>query len=91
MNKKTDKILEIWHKHFLDEDKQYSEYESSDIEYFVGCLLYNHVAFQKAVVTMKTIDLSYDFLASCDEEYVEIMTIVKSIDLKDEKQNKRKR
>ncbi len=86
MNKKTDKILEIWHKHFEDEDKQYGEFESSDIDYFVGCLLYNHFSFIKALDTMKTIDLSYDFLESCDEEYDEIMAIIKTIDIVDEKQ-----
>ncbi|EDZ61452.1 hypothetical protein SMGD1_2461 [Sulfurimonas gotlandica GD1] len=85
MMKKTEKILEIWHKHFADEEKQYSEFESSDIEYFVGCMLYNHFNFSTALDTMKTIDLSYDFLASCDEEYDEIMAIVKSIEFDDEK------
>ncbi len=85
MNKKIEKILEIWHKHFSDEDKQYSEFENSDIEYFVGCLLYNHFAFSKALDTMKTIDLSYDFLESCGDEYDEIMAIIKSIELEDEK------
>ncbi|MDA3908810.1 MAG: hypothetical protein PF437_06960 [Sulfurimonas sp.] len=82
---KTEKILEIWHKHFLDEEKQYSEFESSDIEYFVGCMLYNHFNFSSSLDTMKTIDLSYDFLDSCDEEYDEIMDIVKSIEFDDEK------
>lgn len=83
---KTEKILEIWHKHFEDEEKQYSEFENSDIEYFVGCLLYNHFRFSKALDTMKTIDLSYDFLESCGDEYDEIMAIIKSIELNDEKQ-----
>ena len=86
MNKKIEKILEIWHKHFLDEEKQYSEFESSDIEYFVGCMLYNYFNFSKALETMKTIDLSYDFLESCDDEYDEISTIIKSIELEDEMQ-----
>ncbi len=86
MNKKTDKILEIWHNYFKDEDRQYSEFESSDIEYFVGCLLYNHFNFSKALDTMKTIDLSYDFLESCGSEYDEIMAIVKSIVYEDEMQ-----
>jgi len=86
MNKKTEKILEIWHKHFESEEKQYSEFESSDIEYFVGCLLYNHFAFSKALDTMKSIDLSYDFLESCGDEYDEIIAIIKSIELEDEKQ-----
>nr|WP_321265807.1 hypothetical protein [uncultured Sulfurimonas sp.] len=84
MNKKIKKILEIWHKHFLDEEKQYSEFESSDIEYFVGCMLYNHFNFSSALETMKTIDLSYDFLSSCDEEYDEIVAIIKSIEFDEE-------
>ncbi|MEA1891940.1 MAG: hypothetical protein U9N33_04425 [Campylobacterota bacterium] len=79
MNKKIEKILEIWHKHFELEDRQYSEYESSDIEYFVGCLLYNHFAFEKALDTMKTMDLSYDFLEACGDEYDEVMSIIKEI------------
>jgi len=85
MNKKTEKILEIWHKHFLDEEKQYSEFESSDIEYFVACMLYNHFNFSTALDTMKTIDLSYDFLSSCDEEYDEIMAIIKGIEFDNER------
>lgn len=85
MNKKIEKILEIWHNHFLDEEKQYSEFESSDIEYFVGCMLYNHFNFSTALDTMKTIDLSYDFLSSCDEEYDEIESIIKSIEFDNEK------
>jgi hypothetical protein len=85
MNKKIKKVLEIWHNHFLDEEKQYSEFESSDIEYFVGCMLYNHFNFSTALDTMKTIDLSYDFLASCDEEYDEIVAIIKSIEIENEK------
>ena len=84
MKQKTKQILEIWHKHFEDEEKQYSEFESSDIEYFVACMLYNHFAFSKALATMKTMDLSYDFISSCDEEYDEIQAIVKSIEFADE-------
>lgn len=87
MNKKTEKILEIWHKHFCDEEKQYSEFESSDIEYFVGCMLYNHFNFSTALDTMKTIDLAYDFLDSCDEEYDEIMAIIKSIEFDNENES----
>lgn len=83
---RVEKILEIWHKHFSDEAKQYSEFENSDIEYFVGCLLYNHFAFSKALDTMKTMDLSYDFLSACDEEYDEIIEIIKSITFDDELQ-----
>ena len=84
MDTKIQKVLEIWHEHFSDEDKQYSEYESSDIEYFVGCMLYNHFAFSKALDTMKTMDLSYDFLRECGDEYDEVKAIINSIDFDDE-------
>ena len=76
MKEKIEQVLKIWHKHFENEEKQYSEYESSDIEYFVACLLYNHFEFSKALDTMKTIDLSYDFLSACGEEYDEIRAII---------------
>jgi len=84
MEKKIEKILDIWHKHFSDEKYQYSEFESSDIEYFVGCLLYNHFAFSKAVPTMKTMDLSYDFLKECGNKYDIILGIIRSIEFNDE-------
>jgi len=86
MKEKTQKILDIWHKHFSDEDRQYSEFEDSDIEYFVGCMLYNHLNFSYALDTMKTIDLSYDFLSSCGDEYDDIANIIKSIEIEDEEQ-----
>ena len=79
MDKKIQKVLDIWHKHFEDEDNQYSEFEHSDIEYFVSCMLYNHFNFSKALPTMQTIDLSYDFLKSCGDKYEEIKAIVESI------------
>jgi hypothetical protein len=84
MNEKIEQVLKIWHEHFSDEDKQYSEFESSDIEYFVGCMLYNHFAFSKALDTMKTMDLSYDFLSSCENEYDEVKDIISSIELDNE-------
>jgi len=84
MNQKIEEILEIWHKHFEDEENHYSEFEPSDIDYFVGCMLYNHFAFSKALDTMKTMDLSYDFLSSCGDEYDEIKAKIESIKLEDE-------
>ena len=81
MNKKTEEILKIWHERFSDEENQYSEFEPSDIEYFVGCLLYNNFAFTKALETMKTMDLSYDFIEGCGDEYDEIIAIIKTIEL----------
>jgi len=79
MQEKIEKVLTIWHEHFKDEAHQYSEFESSDIEYFVGCMLYNHFAFSKALATMKTIDLSYDFLSACGDEYDEIRAIIGTV------------
>lgn len=78
-------ILDIWHKHYADEDNQYSEFEPSDIEYFVGCMLYNHFAFSKAHHNLKTIDLSYDFLSTCgDEEYEKIQKLIETLTFEDE-------
>ena len=86
MNKKITEILTTWHKHFENEENHYSEFEPSDIEYFVGCMLYNHFAFVKALDTMKTIDLSYDFLESCGDKYDEIKATIESIDFENESQ-----
>jgi len=87
MKEKTDKILSIWHKHFSDEEKHYSEFEPSDIEYFVGCMLYNHFAFSKSLENLKTMDLSYDFLSSCGDEYDEIQAIIKEIHFQTEEES----
>jgi enoyl-[acyl-carrier-protein] reductase (NADH) len=87
VKKKIEIILNNLHKHFLDEEKHYSEFESSDIEYFVGCMLYNHFAFSKALDNLKTMDLSYDFLSAfSDEEFKEIEQMVHSIAFEDELQ-----
>ena len=67
MKIKVTEVLEKWHTHYDDEENQYSEFEPSDIEYFVGCMLYNHFAFSKAHHNLKTMDLSYDFLSSCGD------------------------
>jgi len=84
MKKKIEKVLNIWYKHFEDEQNQYSEFENSDIDYFVGCLLYNHFVFSKALDNMKTMDLSYDFIGACGDEYDEIMNIIKTIEFPSE-------
>jgi len=84
MKTKTDKALKIWHEYFSNEDKQYSEFEDSDIEYFVGCMLYNHFAFSKALATMKTMDLSYDFLMACGDSYDEVKKLIETIEFDDE-------
>lgn len=84
MDEKIQQVLDIWHHHFSDVENQYSEFEPSDIEYFVGCMLYNHFAFSKAHHNLKTMDLSYDFLSSCGDEYEEIQNIIASINFEKE-------
>jgi len=86
MDERIQKVLDIWHKHFADEANQYSEFEPSDIEYFVGCMLYNHFAFEKAHHNLKTMDLSYDFLSACGDEYEEIQKIIASINFESEEE-----
>jgi hypothetical protein len=86
MDKKIEKVLDIWHTHFSNEAYQYSEFEASDIEYFVGCMLYNHFAFSKALDNLKTMDLSYDFLSACGEEYDEIKEIIANIKFENEEE-----
>jgi len=84
LDKRIQKVLILLHDFFKNEDKQYPEYEDSDIEYFVGCMLYNHFKFNNALSTMKTIDLSYDFLVSCEEIHDDLQQGIKTILLDDE-------
>jgi len=79
-------ILKTWHEVFKDEEKQYSEFEPSDIEYFVGCMLYNKFNFKYSVDTMSTIDLSYDFLLAVEDSYDEVKSKIDSISIEDEAQ-----
>ena len=87
MKKKIEKILDIWHKHFENEEHHYSEYEPSDIEYFVGCMLYNHFSFSKALDNLKTMDLSYDFLTACSDKYDVVQEMIASICFENEKES----
>jgi hypothetical protein len=48
-------------------------------------MLYNHFAFSKALENLKTMDLSYDFLSACGNEYDEIKAIIESLEFEDEK------
>jgi len=87
MKKEVQKVLDIWHKHFEDEENHYSEFEPSDIEYFVGCMLYNHFAFSKALANLKTMDLSYDFLTATKESYDRVKEIIESISFESEEES----
>jgi hypothetical protein len=87
MDARVEKVLTLWHKHYEDEQNHYSEFEPSDIEYFVGCMLYNHFAFSKAHHNLKTIDLSYDFLTTCgDEAYDQALQTLAEIDFESEEE-----
>jgi len=87
MDARLEKLLEKLHKHFEDEEKQYSEYEGSDLEYFIGCMLYNHFSFSKALENLQTMDLSYDFLSAfSDEEYDEVKNVIDEIELSTEEE-----
>lgn len=85
MDQNLEKALNIFHTRYENEENQYGEFEASDIDYFIGCMLYNHFAFSKAVPTMKTIDLSYDFLSTCgDAEYEEVKALIEAISFENE-------
>ncbi|MBD3823427.1 MAG: hypothetical protein IE916_02820 [Epsilonproteobacteria bacterium] len=87
MHENIQKALSLWHRHFAKEENRYTEFEASDIEYFIGCMLYNHFNFTKALPNLKTMDLSYDFLTNCgDEEYTRVKELIDSIVFDDEGQ-----
>ena len=86
MHKDIENILNTWHKHYEDKELQYSEFEDSDIEYFVGCMLYNTFSFSKALDTLKTIDPSYDFLTTCGEYYEPFLETMKNLEFENEMQ-----
>lgn len=70
----------LWHAWFDDSDEHdYSEKEPSDIEYFIGCMLYNQFAFEKAISTMQTMDIGIDFLEAAGESYAEVKSLLEKI------------
>jgi len=69
----------IWHTHFADEQHHYSEFEDSDIEYFLAVLLYNQFQFSKAVKTMQTIEIAKDFLDEAGEYFQEVQSLLQQI------------
>lgn len=75
----TERALEIWHQHFSDEKHHYSEFEKSDIEYFIAVLLYNQFSFKKALETMKTMEIANDFLEESGETFNEVVDILSNI------------
>lgn len=85
----NEKLIEeacaFWHAWFDDnEEHDYSEKEPSDIEYFIGCMLYNQFAFEKAINTMKEMDIGQDFLDAADASYGEVKALLTKIEVKDD-------
>lgn len=79
-----DRACSVWHEWFKDEEHDYSEREDSDVEYFIGVLLYNQFAFEKALSTMKTMDVAYDFIQACEESYDEVRGILAQLKVHDD-------
>ncbi len=89
MKKTNEQLIEeacsIWHDWFDDnDDNDYSEKEPSDVEYFMGCMLYNLFAFEKAISTMKTMDIGLDFLDATGNSYGEVKALLMQIETKDD-------
>ena len=88
MNKNEELIeqaCQVWHVWFDDnDDHDYSEKEPSDIEYFMGCMLYNLFAFEKAISTMKTMDIGLDFLDATGNSYSEVKALLTQIKTQDD-------
>lgn len=81
---KIEKACTLFHKHFEDEANDYSEREESDVEYFVGVMMYNLFAFSKALSTMKTMDVGADFIQASGAIYNEALELIGSIKSDDE-------
>ncbi len=85
----NEKLIEeacaIWHAWFDESDEHdYSEKEPSDIEYFIGCMLYNQFAFEKAISTMKEMDIGLDFLDATGASYGDVKALLTQIEVKDD-------
>lgn len=81
---KIEEACAVWHAWFENEANEYAGYEDSDVEYFVGVLMYNHFAFSKALSTMKTMDIGLDFIQAADSSYAEVNSLIGSIGSEDE-------
>jgi len=82
--KLIEKACDIWHEWFKDEEHDYSERDDSDVEYFIGVMLYNQFAFEKALSTMKTMDIAVDFLQACEGSYDEVRDLLSRLKVKDD-------
>ncbi|MEA3522365.1 MAG: hypothetical protein U9R50_05275 [Campylobacterota bacterium] len=76
---KIQKACTLLHSWFKDEANDYSEREDSDVEYFVGVMMYNSFSFSKAIATMKTMDIGIDFIQASGDTYMEALSLIRSI------------
>lgn len=81
---KIEKACAMLHACFEDEANDYSEREDSDVEYFVGVIMYNLFGFSKALSTMKTMDVGSDFAKAAGKTYIEVCELIDSIKSDDE-------
>jgi hypothetical protein len=81
---KIEKACALLHTHFEDEAHAYAEHEDSDVEYFVGVIMYNHFGFSKALATMKTMDVGSDFIKAAGKRYIEVCELIDSVKSNDE-------
>jgi hypothetical protein len=72
-------IEKLWHTWFEADENEYSEMEASDIEYFIGVLLYNHFDFALALPNLKTMEIANDFYKAAGSSYTEVQTIINNI------------
>ncbi len=81
---KIEKACALLHRCFEDEANDYSEREDSDVEYFVGVIMYNLFGFSKALSTMKTMDVGSDFSQAAGKTYIEVCELIDTIKSDDE-------
>lgn len=87
MNENEQKIEQacaMLHACFEDEANDYSEREDSDVEYFIGVIMYNLFGFSKAIATMKTMDVGADFANAAGKTYIEACELIDTIKSNDE-------
>lgn len=82
--RKIEQACRLLHEHFKDEANDYSEREDSDVEYFVGVIMYNLFSFSKALSTMKTMDVGSDFIQAAGDTYLEVCELIDTIERDDE-------
>ena len=82
--KKIEAACEMLHTCFKDEANDYSQREDSDVEYFIGVIMYNLFCFSKALSSMRTMDVGSDFARAAGRPYIEACELIDTIRSDDE-------